>query len=234
MIRKSQRDRLLSLRVNRTLAGRRSLQKLPRANKLPAATSLLKEEFGQLWTYHREGWARRFFTRRREQLKRQRLRPFEQFAVLIERHRDGIAAYCHPRNKVKLGFIEGLNSTMQVIQRRTYGYRDVEYMRRKILTACLLRKEQKEPTRICVEPVSFHAMMTETHCECGNRVRPHEVRAMFACAGFGRIEFFKNMWSEVGYLQDSVPRLRQSEMSSFSDVDADLLKVISGRQVITK
>jgi hypothetical protein len=52
---------------------------------------------------------------------------------------------------------------------------------------------------------------------------------MFGCAGFRRIEFFKNMWSEVGYLQNFVPRLRQSEMSSFSDVDADPLKVISGR-----
>lgn len=87
---------------------------------------------------------------------------------------------------------------------------------------------------LLLDEFSFHAMMTERHCECGNRVRPHEMRAMFACAGFRRIEFFENMWSEAAYLQDFVPRLRKSEMSSYSDLDADLLKVISGRYVITK
>ena len=70
----------------------------------------------------------------------QRFRPFEKFAALIERHWDGIAAYCMPRNKVKLGFVEGLNNKIRVIQRRAYGYRDKEYMRLKILTAFLPKK----------------------------------------------------------------------------------------------
>jgi hypothetical protein len=37
---------------------------------------------------------------------------------MIERHWDGIAAYCRPENKVSLGFVEGLN--IRVIQRRAY------------------------------------------------------------------------------------------------------------------
>lgn len=89
---KGQRSTLLSPRANLTLAGRRSLQKLLRANTRLATASLLKEEFGQLWSYRREGWARQFFTRWREQLKWQRLRPFEPFAAWIERHWDGIVA----------------------------------------------------------------------------------------------------------------------------------------------
>jgi transposase len=137
---KGQRYTLLSHRANLTLAGRRSLRKLLRANKRLATAYLLKEEFGQLWSYRREGWARQFFTRWREQLKWQRLRPFEQFATLIDRHWEGIAAYCTPHNKVKLGFVEGLNNKIRVIQRRAYGYRDEEYMRLKILTAFLPRK----------------------------------------------------------------------------------------------
>ena len=139
---KGQRYTLLSHphRANLTLAGRRSLQKLLRANKRLATAYLLKEEFGQRWAYRREGWARQFFTRWQEQLKWQRLRPFEKFAALIERHWAGIAAYCTPRNKVKLGFIEGLNTKIRVIQRRAYGYRDEEYLRLKILTAFLPRK----------------------------------------------------------------------------------------------
>lgn len=29
---------------------------------------------------------------------------------MIDRHWDGIAAYCTPENKVSLGFVEGLNN----------------------------------------------------------------------------------------------------------------------------
>ena len=52
-------------------------------------------------------------------------------------HWDGIAAYCKPENKVSLGFVEGLNNKIRVIQRRAYGLRDEEYLRLKILT-CML------------------------------------------------------------------------------------------------
>ena len=34
------------------------------------------------------------------------LRPYEKFAEMIERHWDGIAAYCKTENKVSLGFVE--------------------------------------------------------------------------------------------------------------------------------
>ena len=40
---------------------------------------------------------------------------------MIDRHWDGIAAYCRPENKVSLGFVEGLNNKIRVIQRRAYG-----------------------------------------------------------------------------------------------------------------
>src|ERR1019366_7579319 len=98
---------------------------------------VLKESFGQLWDYEREGWARRFFENWRASLKWQRLAPYEKFAEMIDRHWDGIAAYCKPENKVSLGFVEGLNNKIRVIQRRAYGLRDQEYLRLKVLT-CML------------------------------------------------------------------------------------------------
>lgn len=100
---------------------------------------MLKESFGQLWSYERKGWARRFFDNWRASLKWQRLKPYEKFAEMIERHWDGIASYCHPENKVSLGFVEGLNNKIRVIQRRAYGLRDEEYLRLKILTCMLPR-----------------------------------------------------------------------------------------------
>jgi transposase len=56
---------------------------------------------------------------------------------MIERHWEGIAASCRPENKVALGFVEGLNNKIRVLQRRAYGLRDEEYLRLKILT-CML------------------------------------------------------------------------------------------------
>jgi transposase len=134
---KGQKYTLLSRRANLTLEGKKSLKTLLAANKRLNTAYVLKESFGQLWSYEREGWARRFFENWRSSLKWQRLKPYEKFATMIDRHWDGIAAYCRPENKVSLGFVEGLNNKIRVIQRRAYGLRDEEYLRLKILT-CML------------------------------------------------------------------------------------------------
>ena len=134
---KGQKYTLLAHRENLTLSGRQALQTLLRANKRLHTAYLLKESFGQLWDYQRDGWARRFFEQWRVALRWQRLKPYEKFAAMIDRHWDGIAAYCEAENKVALGFVEGLNNKIRVLQRRAYGLRDEEYLRLKILT-CML------------------------------------------------------------------------------------------------
>jgi len=134
---KGQKYNLLSRHENLTLEGKRSLKILLAANKRLNTAYVLKEAFGQLWDYEREGWARRFFENWRASLKWQRLGPYEHFADMIDRHWDGIAAYCKPENKVSLGFVEGLNNKIRVFQRRAYGLRDEEYLRLKVLT-CML------------------------------------------------------------------------------------------------
>lgn len=134
---KGQKYNLLSRHENLTLEAKRSLKILLAANKRLNTAYVLKEAFGQLWDYGREGWARRFFDNWRASLKWQRLGPYERFADMLDRHWDGIAAYCRPENKVSLGFVEGLNNKIRVFQRRAYGLRDEEYLRLKVLT-CML------------------------------------------------------------------------------------------------
>ena len=136
---KGQKYTLLSHPQNLTGTARKNLKLLLAANKRLNTAYLLKESFGQLWDYNREAWARKFFDNWRAQLKWQRLKPYEKFAEMIERHWDGIAAYCKPENKVSLGFVEGLNNKIRVMQRRAYGLRDEEYLRLKVLT-CMLPK----------------------------------------------------------------------------------------------
>jgi transposase len=137
---KGQRYTLLSHKSNLDMEGRRALQMLLKANKRLHKAYLLKESFGQLWDYTNPAWARKFFERWKDQLRWQRLKPFEEFAALIENHWDGIVSYCHPDHKVSLGFMEGLNNKIRVIQRRAYGIKDQEYLMLKVITSFI-----KEP-----------------------------------------------------------------------------------------
>jgi transposase len=134
---KGQKYTLLSHRENLTMNGRAALKKLLKANKRLNTAYLLKESFGQLWEYKKEGWVRRFFDNWRAALKWQRLKPYEEFAQMIESHWKGIVAFSQWEEKVSLGFVEGLNNKIRVIQRRAYGLRDEEYLRLKVLT-CML------------------------------------------------------------------------------------------------
>jgi len=134
---KGQKYVLLAHKENLTSEGRKNLKLLLAANKRLNTAYLLRESFAQLWDYKSEVWARRFFDNWKSQLRWQRLKPFEDFAAMIERHWDGISAYCRPENKIALGFVEGLNNKIRVFQRRAYGLRDEDYLRLKILTCSL-------------------------------------------------------------------------------------------------
>ncbi len=135
---KGQRYTLPSRRANLSRTGRASLAKLLKADRRLNTAYLLKESFGQLWDYRTEAGARAFFDRWRASLRWQRLGPFERFAALVERHWDGIASFCRPEHKsVPLGFVEGMNNKIRVARRKSYGLRDEEYVRLKVLTCCL-------------------------------------------------------------------------------------------------
>ena len=128
---------LLSHQRNLDLRGRRRLKTLLSANKRLNTAYVLKESFGQLWDYQYPACAQKFFDNWKSSLKGERLGPYMKFARTVERHWDGIVAYCKAENKVSLGFVEGLNNKIRVIQRRAYGLRDQEYLRLKVLTCTL-------------------------------------------------------------------------------------------------
>jgi transposase len=113
---------------------RKALKRLLSVNNRIYKAHLLKESFGQLWSYTYKGAAKRFWGNWKEQLKWQRLEPYKKFAKMIDRHIDGILGYCD--KKVSLGYIEGTNLKAKNIIRRAYGYRDKEYMKLKIIQGC--------------------------------------------------------------------------------------------------
>ena len=136
---KGQRYTLLSRWANLTLKGKTALKLIFKVNRRLHKAYLLSESFGQLWDYENPTWARKFFNKWRDTLKWQRLEPFQKFARMIDKHWDGIEAYCSLEKKVPLGFVEGFNNKIRALQQKAYGYRDEEYFRLKILT-CMLPK----------------------------------------------------------------------------------------------
>jgi len=134
---KGQRYVLLSRRENLSDNRRKNLERLLQANARLNIAYLLREQFEQLWDYVSPKDARAFFDAWRDQLRDQDLKPYEKFAAMIEKHWNGIAAYCQPTHQIPLGFVEGFNNKIRTLQRRAYGLRDEEYLRLKILTTGL-------------------------------------------------------------------------------------------------
>lgn len=95
---------------------------------------LLKESFAHLWSYSSPTWARKFFRDWVKQLRWSRMKSYQRFARMIEKHLDGILSHCE--KKVPLGFIEASNLKARNVIRRAYGFRDKEYMKLKIIQAC--------------------------------------------------------------------------------------------------
>jgi transposase len=112
---KGRRYTLLSHWENLSMDGKKALRTPLKANKRLQRAYLLKESFGQLWNYRKEGWTRKLFKNWCASLKVQKLESFEKFAKMIDRHWDGIAAYCLPENKASLGFVEARVSTTRSV-----------------------------------------------------------------------------------------------------------------------
>jgi transposase len=122
---------------------REALNDLLAASPRLLKAHLMKESFGHLWSYTSKTCARRFFRDWTNQLKWSRLTPYRKFARMVERHLDGILAYCD--KKVSLGYVEATNLKAKNIIRRAYGFRDNSYMKLKIIQGCTPWMSQFRP-----------------------------------------------------------------------------------------
>ena len=125
---------LLARRARVRGQAREALDTVLAASPKLAKAHLLKESFGQLWNYTYKGCALRFWKDWKDQLKWSRLKSYRHFVKMVERHFDGILAFCD--KKVSLGYIESSNLKARNVIRRAYGYRDKDYMKLKIIQAC--------------------------------------------------------------------------------------------------
>ena len=71
----------------------------------------------QCWRY-RQNWL--------DQLRWQRLKPFEKLAQMLVDHLEGILNYC--RTKVSMGVVEAVNGNIKSLLRRGRGYQNLHYL----------------------------------------------------------------------------------------------------------
>ena len=136
---KGKRWLLLTRWVNLTAGKRRQLNELFALNRRLLKAYLLKESLDRLWDYHHEGAMVRYFQNWMNQLRWQRLVPFEKLAEMLLDHLDGILNYC--RMKVPLGVVEAINGNIKTLLRRGRGYKNLRYLLLKAQRLAATRTE---------------------------------------------------------------------------------------------
>ena len=123
---KGKRWLLLSRWVNLKLGQKQQLNQLFSLNRRVMKAYLLKESLDRLWNYRYEGAMLRYLQSWINQLRWQRLTPFEKLARMLLDHIEGILNYC--RTKVPLGVVEAVNGNIKALLRRGRGYRNLRYL----------------------------------------------------------------------------------------------------------
>ena len=117
---------LLSRWNNLTLQHRGELNRLFQMNRRVFKAYLLKESLERLWNYRYRGAMLNYLNKWMEQLKWQRLVPFEKLADTLLKHVDGIANYCE--TKVRFGVVEAVNGNIRMLINRGRGYQNLRYL----------------------------------------------------------------------------------------------------------
>jgi transposase len=136
---KGKRWLLLTRWINLTWDKRQKLNSLFALNRKLFKAYVLKESLDRLWNYRYEGAMFNYLQRWIEQLRWQRLRPFEKLADMLVNHLDGILNYC--RTKVPLGRVEAINGNIKSLLRRGRGYSNLRYLLLKAQRLAATRTE---------------------------------------------------------------------------------------------
>lgn len=123
---KGKRWLLLTRWMNLDRQKRQQLNELFALNRRMMKAYLLKESLERLWTYRYEGAMVRYLQGWVDQLRWQRLAPFQKLAHMLADHLDGILNYC--RTKVRFGVVEAINGNIKTLLRRGRGYKNLSYL----------------------------------------------------------------------------------------------------------
>lgn len=118
---------------------RARLEEALRLNHSLAVAYYLKEDLRQFWEQPGHHAAQRFLTSWCRRAESSGIRLLQRFAKTLRIHRRGLLAwYAEP---ISTGPLEGVNNRIKLLQRRSYGYRDLKLFELRLLALHTTRYE---------------------------------------------------------------------------------------------
>jgi transposase len=90
---------------------------------------LLKESFQAFWHYQSPQWAQWFLRKWCARAMRSQLKPIKQFVKTLRRHEPLLMNYFKAKKAFSSGAVEGLNRKINLVTRKSYGFRNFEIMK---------------------------------------------------------------------------------------------------------
>lgn len=90
---------------------------------------LLKESFQAFWQYRSPQWAQWFLNKWCARAMRSKLEPIKKFVKTLRRHEPLLMNYFKAKKAFSSGAVEGLNRKINLVTRKSYGFRNFEVMK---------------------------------------------------------------------------------------------------------
>jgi len=90
---------------------------------------LLKESFQLFWNYKSPYWAEWYLNKWCARAMRSRLEPIKDFVRMLRRHQPLIMNWFKAQKQYSSGIVEGLNRKINLVTRKSYGFRNYEVLK---------------------------------------------------------------------------------------------------------
>lgn len=111
-----------------------NLDELLAANQALLAVHVLRDALKQLWWHRHTEQAEAVWQQWYDQTMAGGIAALPRVTVRLRPYLHGTLSCC--RHRLNTSVLEGINTTIKVIKRRAYGYRDQDYFFLKIRSAC--------------------------------------------------------------------------------------------------
>lgn len=119
---------------NRTPKDRQVLEEQVRGNRKLYRAMLLKDDFMDLYSYRREGWAKRFLKGWLHRAMASKLEPIKKVARMIRNHLDGVLGWV--QWQISNGRLEGMNNRIRLLSHRSFGLHSAEALISLVYLCC--------------------------------------------------------------------------------------------------
>ena len=131
---KNTRFPVLKLPHSRTASDCRVLEEQVRANRQLYRAMLLKDDFMDLYSYRREGWARRFLKGWLHRVFYSKIEPIKKVGRMIRDHLDGVLGWVQWR--ISNARLEGMNNRIRLLSHRSFGLHSAEALISLVYLCC--------------------------------------------------------------------------------------------------